>query len=164
MVLLVDDNQLNLDLLQTYVTSKGYGAEIVKTAADGQEAVVAFNRYDPDIVFMDLSMPVMDGHEATRAIRRIEAERRASSERMPTMTSLRDSSESLDPLTPTTPETILAPQGRKPSLVVALTGNSKGRDQTEAFDAGVDIYLTKPVSLKQVGYLLENWREQQEHW
>lgn len=58
-LLLVDDNQLKLDLLRTFVTRKSYGAEIVKTAVGGREAVDAFNRYDPDIVFMDLSMPIL---------------------------------------------------------------------------------------------------------
>lgn len=160
-VLLVDDNQLNLDLLQTYVTRKGYGAEIIKTAADGQEAVDAFNRYDPDIVFMDLSMPVMNGHEATRTIRQIESDRRASSEQVPTLNSLQAQSDSLDPATQITPDPDGCTKSKKPALVVALTGNAKGSDQTEAFDSGVDIYMTKPVSFKQVGKLLENWREEQ---
>ncbi|KAF2165157.1 hypothetical protein M409DRAFT_67433 [Zasmidium cellare ATCC 36951] len=160
-VLIVDDNQLNLDLLQTYVTRKGYGAEIIKTAADGQEAVDAFNRYDPDIVFMDLSMPVMNGHEATRTIRQIESNRRASNEQVPTLNSLQEQSDSFSPATPMTPGSDGCVKSKKPALVVALTGNAKGSDQIEAFDSGVDIYMTKPVSFKQVGKLLENWREEQ---
>lgn len=146
-ILLVDDNQLNLDLLQTFVTRKGWGTDVLRTAADGQEAVEAFNRYDPDIVFMDLSMPVMDGHEATRAIRQIESERMATSSQ---------------PVSPSevSPECEGGGQEtKKRTLIVALTGNAKGVDQTEAFDSGVDIYMTKPVSFKQVGKLLENWRE-----
>lgn len=43
------------------------------------------------------------------------------------------------------------------ALVIALTGLASGRDQAEAFESGVDLFLTKPVSFKEVGKLLDNW-------
>jgi len=45
----------------------------------------------------------------------------------------------------------------RPALIIALTGLASSRDQTEAFTSGVDLFLTKPVSFKEVGRLLDNW-------
>ena len=45
------------------------------------------------------------------------------------------------------------------SLVIALTGNASAEDQTDAFTNGMDMYMTKPVSLKDVGELLKAWEE-----
>lgn len=46
-----------------------------------------------------------------------------------------------------------------PALIIALTGLASGRDQAEAFTNGVDLYMTKPVSFKEVGLLLDNWEK-----
>jgi DNA-binding response OmpR family regulator len=45
------------------------------------------------------------------------------------------------------------------SLVIALTGNASAEDQTNAFTNGMDMYMTKPVSLKEVGELMKAWEE-----
>lgn len=45
------------------------------------------------------------------------------------------------------------------SLVIALTGNASAEDQTQAFTNGMDMYMTKPVSLKEVGELMKAWEE-----
>jgi len=45
------------------------------------------------------------------------------------------------------------------ALIIALTGLASGKDQSEAFLAGVDLYMTKPVSFKEVGRLLDNWEK-----
>jgi DNA-binding response OmpR family regulator len=42
-------------------------------------------------------------------------------------------------------------------MIVALTGLASGRDRSEGFLAGFDIYMTKPVSFKDVGKLLDSW-------
>lgn len=44
-----------------------------------------------------------------------------------------------------------------PALIIALTGLASSRDQSEAFKSGVDLFMTKPVSFKEVGRLLDNW-------
>ena len=44
-----------------------------------------------------------------------------------------------------------------PALIIALTGLASSRDQTEAFTSGVDLFMTKPVSFKEVGKFLDNW-------
>lgn len=76
----------------------------------------------------------MNGFEATRAIRNIENTRNAI------------------PVGPSS-------EGQKEirALIIALTGLASSRDQTEAFNSGVDLFLTKPVSFKEVGRILDNW-------
>lgn len=45
------------------------------------------------------------------------------------------------------------------SLVIALTGNASAEDQADAFTNGMDMYMTKPVSLEDVGELMKAWEE-----
>jgi two-component system cell cycle response regulator DivK len=64
-VLIVEDVEMNRDLL-IQLLEDDYR---VVTAADGEEGVAAARRELPDIILMDLSLPVMDGWEAMRTIR-----------------------------------------------------------------------------------------------
>ena len=65
-VLVVDDSATVRDLLSRRLTRSGYN---VLLAGDGVEGVEVCKRDSPDLVLMDLHMPVMDGWAATRAIR-----------------------------------------------------------------------------------------------
>ncbi|MCM1568610.1 MAG: response regulator [Roseburia sp.] len=70
-VLLVDDNELNREIAAEIF---GMAKLEVETAKDGQEAVDKFEATAPgyyDMIFMDIQMPVMNGYEATRAIRKL---------------------------------------------------------------------------------------------
>ncbi|KAL9579155.1 MAG: hypothetical protein Q9212_005272 [Teloschistes hypoglaucus] len=145
-LLLVDDNKINLRLLATFMKKRKH--EFVDSAEDGALAVEAARRHSEgyDIIFMvsryawqkrgqgpnatsqDLSMPVMNGFEATRAIRELEQKRDAS-----------------------------VKSSKPKAMIIALTGLASGRDHGEAFACGVDLYMTKPVSFKEVGRLLDNW-------
>ena len=68
-ILVVDDQKSNRELLRTLLTGTGFE---VKEAEDGKEAVDVFTRWSPHAVLMDLRLPVMDGHEATRQIKSME--------------------------------------------------------------------------------------------
>ena len=46
--------------------------------------------------------------------------------------------------------------GRR-ATIIALTGLSSPKDEEEALEAGVDLFMTKPVSLKEVGRMLSTW-------
>lgn len=66
MILIVEDNEMNRDMLSRRLKRRGYDVEI---AVDGQAGVEAVARLRPDLVLMDMSLPVIDGWEATRRIK-----------------------------------------------------------------------------------------------
>ena len=70
--MVADDSDDIRELLRVQLTQLGYR---VVEAADGREAVEAVRKERPALILMDLSMPVLDGFEATRLIRRIEGAR-----------------------------------------------------------------------------------------
>lgn len=65
-ILLVEDNEMNRDMLSRRLLRKGYE---VLLAVDGAEGVAMAKSEQPDLILMDMSLPVLDGWEATRAIR-----------------------------------------------------------------------------------------------
>jgi PAS domain S-box-containing protein len=65
-ILIVDDNRTNLQILQVFLKKLGHKTI---TAENGQEAVFRCLEHDPDVVLLDIMMPVMDGFEAARCIR-----------------------------------------------------------------------------------------------
>jgi two-component system, NarL family, nitrate/nitrite response regulator NarL len=67
-VLIVDDEPLFVEMVQVLLESEE-GLEVVGTAADGKRGVELAVTLDPDVVVMDVSMPVMNGIDATREIR-----------------------------------------------------------------------------------------------
>ena len=69
-ILLVEDNDLNRDMLSRRLSRKGFDVEF---AFDGQEAVEKAKALMPDLVLMDIGLPVIDGYDATRAIKSDEA-------------------------------------------------------------------------------------------
>ncbi|MBL1277114.1 MAG: fused response regulator/phosphatase [Ectothiorhodospiraceae bacterium] len=92
-ILAVDDTEMNLNLLERF--SQKHGHEML-TAANGQEAVDFFNHECPDIVLMDVMMPVMDGYDATREIRRRCGEQWVPIIFMSAKTSIEDQVEGLE--------------------------------------------------------------------
>lgn len=65
-VLLVEDNEMNRDMLSRRLARKGYQ---VITAVDGAQGVVMAQSEAPDLILMDMSLPVLDGWEATRRLK-----------------------------------------------------------------------------------------------
>ncbi|OTA07403.1 histidine kinase class I, M27Mp [Trichoderma parareesei] len=118
--LLVEDNSINLDILSIYMKKLG---RPYHTATNGAEALSAYksNPKHCKYIFMDVSMPIMDGFEATRRIRAYERDNQI-----------------------------------KPAIIFALTGLASESAQQEAFGSGVDLFLTKPVKLKELGMILRS--------
>lgn len=142
-VLVVEDNVINRRVLGAFLKKRGM--EYME-AVDGQAGVDVFENTPPnywDLILMDISMPVMNGHEATRAIRRIEAGRKNSTD---------------IPIVPPPGATVKIPPPRvvqARAKIFALTGLATADDKREAFGSGVDGYLVKPVSLKSLGLIFQ---------
>jgi CheY-like chemotaxis protein len=69
-VLLVEDNAANLALMQYLLQASGYK---ILTATDGREGVVVAQRECPDVILMDLQLPIMNGYEAARLVKEVPA-------------------------------------------------------------------------------------------
>lgn len=82
---------------------------------------------------LDISMPVMDGFQATLAIRNLEREHR-------------------DGARPRLADTC------PPAYIIALTGLASAQDRKRAYQAGVDLVLTKPVKFAELSKVLERWK------
>lgn len=65
-VLIVEDNEMNRDMLSRRLERRGF---TIRIAVDGAEGVSMATAEIPDLVLMDMSLPVMDGWEATRTLK-----------------------------------------------------------------------------------------------
>jgi len=72
-ILLVEDNEMNRDMLSRRLVRNGYEVAI---AVDGQQGVDMAASEQPDLILMDMSLPVIDGWEATRRVRANETTRK----------------------------------------------------------------------------------------
>ncbi|HEY9616586.1 MAG TPA: response regulator [Microcoleaceae cyanobacterium] len=67
-ILLVEDNEMNRDMLSRRLARKGYDILI---AIDGKQGVTMAQTEHPDLILMDMSLPILDGWEATRQLKAI---------------------------------------------------------------------------------------------
>lgn len=65
-LLLVEDNEMNRDMLSRRLERRGY---VVVMAVDGAAGVAMAESEKPDLILMDMSLPVLDGWEATRSLK-----------------------------------------------------------------------------------------------
>jgi len=72
-ILLVEDNEMNRDMLSRRLERKGY---TITLALDGAEGLNKARTEAPDLILMDMSLPVVDGWEATRQLKADEATKR----------------------------------------------------------------------------------------
>lgn len=71
-ILLVEDNEMNMDMLSRRLDRKGY---TILHAVNGREAIDRAGADAPDLILMDLSLPEIDGYEATMRLKQEEATR-----------------------------------------------------------------------------------------
>lgn len=126
-VLLVEDNVVNQRLATILIGREGYGAEV---AANGRQALECLRQGAFALVLMDVQMPEMDGMEATRKIREIEADPVARLE----YAGLRDR--------------------HHPLPVVGLTAHSRKEDESACYASGMNGFLTKPLVKAKLARML----------
>ena len=127
-VLVVDDNPINRKVLT--IPLRKQGIEVVE-AENGLQAVQRYAAVRPALVLMDISMPIMDGFEATRQIRMHEA---AESSNPPDL----DGPGALD-------DVVKMVFTHQRARIVAATTHSADRDFDEGKQAGMDDWLLKPI-------------------
>jgi two-component system, cell cycle response regulator DivK len=71
-ILIVEDDEMNRDLLSRRLERRGYE---ISMASDGEAGVQAAAEQEPDVILMDMSLPVLDGWEATRRLKADESTR-----------------------------------------------------------------------------------------
>lgn len=138
-VLVVDDNVDAAETLAELLELWGCEVQVVH---DGVSAVEAACSDVPDIVFLDIGLPGMDGYEVARRIRRREAETAACG------ISLNGA--------PAPSED----RGPKPILLVAVTGYGQDEDRRRSQEARLDYHLTKPIDPDQLQAFLGGLRQQ----
>ena len=117
-ILLVDDAQVNQKIVLRQLQQLGYRADC---ANNGQEVLEKIEQKNYDVVLMDCQMPILDGYEATKAIRQRE-------------------------------------QGTgQHQVVIGLTANAMKGDREKCLAAGMDDYLSKPVTIADLERVLQPW-------
>ncbi len=123
-VLVAEDNEVNQIVFKQVIQSAGYRFLIAK---NGTEAVEMYKKHSPKIICMDVSMPVMNGHEATQEIRELER--------------------ALERHTP----------------IIGVTAHAIKGDMEKCYDAGMDDYLSKPISPDALTEKIAAWIETSEN-
>ncbi len=127
-ILLVEDYPTNQQVATMHLSAAGFEIDI---AENGQQAVASYQQRSYDLILMDIQMPIMDGYEATNAIR--ELERRAAAD-------LSKAS---------------APQDRIP--IIAMTANALKGDKEKCLTAGMDDFISKPIKRHSLLQTVHRW-------
>jgi CheY-like chemotaxis protein len=118
-VLIAEDNETNQVYIKYIMEELGLTFKIVPT---GRAAVDFWRSYNPSIILMDISMPDMNGYEATELIRADEKKYN---------------------------------KGHTP--IIAVTAHTLSGDEEKCIDAGMDDYLSKPVSIEGLEAKAAKW-------
>lgn len=127
-ILVVEDNWENRQFLVQLLRSIGFE---VRDAENGQQAIALWQQWSPHLVWMDMRMPILDGYEATRQIRVLEAATHKDNEGNPPP-------EGLEPVQPYS-----ASPGTK---ILALTASAFETERAAILAAGCDDLVCKPAT------------------
>lgn len=117
-VFVCEDNDVNQIVFSQILQSLGLSFKI---ANNGQEVVSLYQKASASLILMDVSMPVMNGLEATEAIRKLEAE---TSDHIP---------------------------------IIGVTAHAVKGDEEKCYEAGMDDYMSKPISPDKLSAKIEKW-------
>jgi CheY-like chemotaxis protein len=130
-ILVVEDYLTNREIIRSYLSGDRY---LVSFAENGQQALEAIRNEAFDLLLMDAQMPVMDGFEATRAIRKAEAARRQA-----------------------TSFFSLHPSALPHVPIIAMTAQVPKAEEEKFREAGMDDYIGKPFRKKELRAMVEKW-------
>jgi len=141
-ILLAEDNITNQQVALGILKKLGLRADAV---ANGAEALNALKTLPYDLVLMDVQMPVMDGFEATKIIRNYELgiTNKAQTDDSSSLFAIRNSS-------------FVIP-------IIAMTAHAMQGDRDRCIEAGMNDYVTKPISPQALAEVLDKWLPKDEH-
>ncbi|RPB24316.1 hypothetical protein L211DRAFT_785277 [Terfezia boudieri ATCC MYA-4762] len=151
-VLIVEDNNINLKLLEAFMKRMKVRWQ---SAVNGQEAVNKWRAGGFHLVLMDIHLPVMNGLEATKEIRRLEKVNGIGVFSSAPEVDNEEAPEIKDP--PEEDKLSSTFLFKSPVIIVALTASSLQRDRHEALAAGCNDFLTKPVNNLWLEKKLTEW-------
>ncbi len=137
-ILLAEDNEINQQVAMEILTGAGLK---VSLAGNGQAAVDAVQKNEFDAVLMDIQMPVMDGYEATRRIRKAEVGRRNK---------IGEDSDSKSQI-----------QNHKSKMkslpIIAMTAHAMAGDRERSLATGLNDHIAKPIDPNELFEVLGKW-------
>jgi signal transduction histidine kinase/DNA-binding response OmpR family regulator/HPt (histidine-containing phosphotransfer) domain-containing protein/HAMP domain-containing protein len=154
-ILLVEDNEINQQVARELLEGAGL---LVTIVSNGEEAVLAVKEKDFEAVLMDVQMPVMDGYEATRRIRKWEDEswmsESASAGTIADKRGMRNNNgensdskfENQDPNSEI-----------KRIPIIAMTAHAMTGDREKCLEAGMNDYVSKPINPEKLFSALVKW-------
>jgi len=146
-ILLAEDVEINREIVQVLLEPTQLEIDF---AENGKEAVRMFSESPEkyEMIFMDIQMPEMDGYEATKRIRAIEAERSAGANFDNNRTSFTEGANNSMEFPKETPKQLLEfPKGIP---IIAMTANVFKEDVQKCLDAGMNSHVGKPFNLDDV--------------
>lgn len=153
-ILLAEDNKVNVMVAQSMMQRLGHKLEVV---SNGAEAIEALKRNSYDVILMDVCMPVMDGLEATRRIRRYEAT--GSWEDSKEGETIRNAESSSFQRSP--PVNFTSTQSHSPmrqrTPIIAMTANALTDNMMECYMHGMDSFVAKPVTFMKLEQVLKQF-------
>ena len=136
-LLIVDDDLSNRQLLLRLLQPLGFN---LKEAINGQEAIDIWHSWQPDLIWMDLNMPLMDGYQATQRIRENTYNNYRS-----------DVSQTISVQSVESPDRLH--KNKQPSII-AVSANNSPDNQLKAQEAGCDGFIAKPFKKADIFSIL----------